>query len=280
MLLPRVLSAVVGIPAGVFMVWLGGWWFAGFVILLALVGMCEFTYTLRAARIEVVKEVAFPCLLALLVCAQALRSEYLVLALQALTYVLVLGSLGFHLFVPTEGSKITSVGATVLGTMYVSFFGFTLWVRNSPGTGSSLHGPLAGWDLGARYLLLVLCCTWALDSGAYFVGRSLGKHKLCPTVSPGKTVEGSVGGAAAAVLIGVAFGRLLFGLPLAQCLVLGALVGVLGQVGDLSKSLVKRDVGVKDFGSLIPGHGGVLDRFDSLLASLPAVYFYLTAVNQ
>jgi phosphatidate cytidylyltransferase len=129
--------------------------------------------------------------------------------------------------------------------------------------------------VGACWLVLVVFACWAEDTAAYAVGRTLGKRQLCPAVSPGKTIEGSAAGFLAAVLVAAAFGRW-FGLPLGHAAMLGALIGVLAQLGDLSKSVMKRQAGVKDSGSIIPGHGGVLDRFDSLLFSAPAAFYYLS----
>ncbi|WP_372015158.1 phosphatidate cytidylyltransferase [Pseudoxanthomonas sp. 10H] len=124
---------------------------------------------------------------------------------------------------------------------------------------------------GHRWLLAALALVWAADSGAYFAGRHFGRRKLAPTISPNKTVEGAIGGVVAGVAIALAFGALA-GAGAAQlpALALVALVAVLASiVGDLVESLLKRQAGVKDSGSLIPGHGGILDRVDGVLAALP-----------
>jgi len=128
---------------------------------------------------------------------------------------------------------------------------------------------------GARWLLMALAIVWAGDTGAYFVGRALGRHKLAPAISPSKTVEGMIGGMVCALLAGAGFAWFA-GASLAQMpLVLGlALVTFLASVvGDLFESLLKRHVKVKDSGDLLPGHGGVLDRIDALLAALPVFAF-------
>ncbi|NYZ62605.1 phosphatidate cytidylyltransferase [Luteimonas deserti] len=128
---------------------------------------------------------------------------------------------------------------------------------------------------GNRWLLLALAIVWATDTGAYFAGRRFGRRKLAPRISPNKTVEGLMGGVAAGVLVAVAFAPLA-GATVAQ-LPLVALVAVLtvlaSVVGDLFESLLKRHAGAKDSGTLIPGHGGVLDRIDSVLAALPVFAF-------
>ncbi|MHB8911225.1 MAG: phosphatidate cytidylyltransferase [Lysobacter sp.] len=125
---------------------------------------------------------------------------------------------------------------------------------------------------GHRWLLAALAVVWAADTGAYFTGRKFGKHKLAPRVSPNKTIEGLAGGVIAGVVVGVAAAFWLAGAPVAQlpAVALVALAAVLFSViGDLFESLLKRHAGVKDSGHLIPGHGGILDRLDGVLAALP-----------
>ena len=124
---------------------------------------------------------------------------------------------------------------------------------------------------GHRWLLAALALVWAADSGAYFAGRRFGRRKLAPTISPNKTIEGAIGGLVAGVAVALAFGAFA-GATLAQLplLALVAVATVLASiVGDLVESLLKRQAGAKDSGTLIPGHGGVLDRIDGVLAALP-----------
>ena len=156
--------------------------------------------------------------------------------------------------------------------------------------GGSLY---AGWLLslfillrnlpqGLSWVLLAVLSTFACDSAAYLVGKALGRHKMVPHLSPGKTWEGAAGGLLAAIasaaLLTLVFNTYVPGLQIAlalpQALLLGLLIGILGQLGDLSESLLKRSVRAKDAGGLIPGHGGLLDRLDSLLFTGPATYFF------
>jgi phosphatidate cytidylyltransferase len=136
---------------------------------------------------------------------------------------------------------------------------------------------------GALRLLFALVLVWAADVGAYFAGKGFGRSKLAPNVSPGKTWEGVYGGLALALVIAGAAGLWLFKLPNAAAwlpfLLLCVAVVLLSIVGDLGESLLKRQVGVKDSGTLLPGHGGVLDRVDSLLAALPAMALGLKALD-
>jgi phosphatidate cytidylyltransferase len=127
--------------------------------------------------------------------------------------------------------------------------------------------------LGLIYILLTLFTIWATDSGAYFIGKSLGKRKLWPEISPNKTVEGFIGGLFSAMVVGVlfyVFSNLDY--TLLQLLLISLIIGVFGQLGDLVQSAYKRHYGVKDSGKLLPGHGGILDRLDSVIFILPILH--------
>ena len=134
--------------------------------------------------------------------------------------------------------------------------------------------PFGQADRGAWLMLFVAVCVWMTDTGAYLVGRKWGRHKLAPALSPNKTIEGSLGGLALALLTGALFG-LWIHLPLRDGLAVGLIAGVMGQAGDLFESALKREIGIKDFGGIMPGHGGALDRFDSLLFVTPLAFCYL-----
>ena len=165
------------------------------------------------------------------------------------------------------------LGMTLGGAVYTGgLLGYALLLAELP---DLPEGPAAnGGGSGSAWLLLVLLGTAACDTGAYLVGSAAGRHKLIPHISPGKTWEGLAGGALGAVLAAVAFaGPLrLNGL---QAVALGLVVCVAAVLGDLGESMVKRAAGVKDSGSIIPGHGGLLDRMDSILFVLPAVYWFV-----
>lgn len=129
---------------------------------------------------------------------------------------------------------------------------------------------------GAGFVVVALCLSWASDTGAYFAGRFLGKHKLYEAVSPKKTVEGALGGLAASLLsVLLAHVWFLPSLPLGEGLVLGLVAGGLGQAGDLGESLLKRSFGIKDSGGIVPGHGGILDRVDALMITGTMTYLYV-----
>lgn len=132
-------------------------------------------------------------------------------------------------------------------------------------------------DVGMQLTFLLIGTIWCGDTGAYLIGRALGKHKLSTPISPRKTVEGTIAGIVVGTLISMALGTLLLKdtLTLTNAAFIGLLLSILGQLGDLSVSLMKRTAGVKDSGDFIPGHGGLLDRCDSLIFSAPILYYYL-----
>lgn len=152
------------------------------------------------------------------------------------------------------------VARQVLGLVYISLsLSFLILIRSSEG--------------GAQWIFWLLCIVAAGDTGAFYTGTYLGRHKLCPWVSPKKTIEGSIGGLAANVLVALVFKMIL--LPSAavlSCIAFALAVGVAGQVGDLFASEFKRSAGIKDSGTLLPGHGGFLDRLDALLFASPLAY--------
>lgn len=152
-----------------------------------------------------------------------------------------------------ESFALQNMGATIAGIAYVVLpWSFMMIIRTR--------------ELGALFLITLFFCTWSCDVAAYFVGSNLGKNLLCSKVSPKKTWEGFFGGAAASFLCGGVL-ALFFSFPPLPLLLMGLLCGVAGQLGDLGESVLKREAGVKDTGSIIPGHGGLLDRFDSILVN-------------
>ncbi len=164
-----------------------------------------------------------------------------------------------------EHRKLEDGMATLTGIFYVVFLSF--------------HVTLV--DQMDRYSILVwliFLTAFGTDVMAYFSGYLFGKHKLCPVISPKKTIEGSVGGTLGSVILCGVFGYFLVPEILVHCLIIGLLGGIISQFGDLTASIFKRKMGIKDYGNLIPGHGGVLDRFDSVLFTAPLVYYYVILV--
>lgn len=160
----------------------------------------------------------------------------------------------------TEIIGVLSTGVVLLAVPFALFVSF-LTLNNDLITGK-------------EFLLMYLVILWIFDSFAYIVGSFAGKHKLFERISPGKTWEGTLGGLFSGILAAWIVSLIYTGIPLIHWLVIAFLIMIFGTLGDLVESMFKRNAGVKDSGSLLPGHGGILDRFDALLFSAPVVYFY------
>ena len=167
------------------------------------------------------------------------------------------------LFIRRENSQaLSSISVTMFGLLYIAWF-FSFFIK------------LKFLPQGALLVAFLILVTKMGDVGAYFVGRSIGKHSLIPRISPNKTVEGTIGGLIASVASALISKSYLPNYSFAHLLTLGILLGILAQVGDLAESLIKRDCGVKDAGNNISGFGGMLDVIDSLLFTAPIFYFYV-----
>lgn len=179
----------------------------------------------------------------------------------------------YHLF-RSEGDPFGRSGRIFLGWIYVvvPFFCFSA-LGFGHFTGMTSMG-------GYHYTLplSILLLIWANDTGAYVLGRAFGRHKLFERISPGKTWEGFIGGLLSALVVGIVLYRYFGGLPQSIWLAMAAIVSIIGTVGDLVESMLKRSLGIKDSGGILPGHGGLLDRFDSLLFATPAVYVFLSVM--
>ncbi len=179
----------------------------------------------------------------------------------------LLGLLCYQVGFAPPGNRHLSMFILLFGILYIGYtLGHFLLLRNQQD--------------GGLLVLFVLLVTWASDAAAYYVGKTWGARPLAPRLSPNKTVEGFLGGMVVAPVIAW-IGHLMF-LPVVtpiDCLILGILFTILGLLGDLSESALKRQAGVKDSGALIPGHGGMLDRVDSLLLNAPVFYYYMEFVH-
>ncbi|MBI3299534.1 MAG: phosphatidate cytidylyltransferase [Elusimicrobia bacterium] len=261
MLLPRVLTALVGIPALLYFMHLGGLAYWALITVIAGLALHEYAAVLWLGGRGVQRwlSVLGGAALAGAVGLDGTRMPGLpALVLTALTAAAVLRE------VFRKEHSLDRAALTVFGALFVGW-----------GLG---HLPLVrGLEKGELWTYLIFAAVWTCDSAAYFVGRGLGKHKLAEVISPKKTWEGAAGGLAgafAAVFIARGlFLREVLSLPLAVGTAL--LVGTLGQVSDLAQSLVKRAAGAKDSSSLLPGHGGLFDRMDSFLLLAPAYYYLL-----
>lgn len=168
----------------------------------------------------------------------------------------------YFLFLYKGANVMFHLGYILIGSFYIGWF---------------LRYPILLMQKGVSLLLMALFITWANDSFAFFVGSSIGKHKLAPSLSPNKSVEGAIGGLLGAIFVSLIVGLIIGVAPIGAA-ILAIAGGIAAQIGDLFESKLKRLFGVKDSGFLFPGHGGVMDRIDSLLFSLPAVYYLLPLI--
>ena len=259
-LLPRVLTALVGIPLILVADWQGGVWWAGLIAAIVIVGAHEFGW-LHPGLSTVARGVTMAGALALAASVVALENRA-VMGLVFVGSVVLAAAVVAHLRAPVDpGVAVWPRWPTaLLGALYLGL----------PG------GVLVRWRLEAPYTAIVwlFVTLWANDTTAYFVGLAAGRRRLAPRISPGKSWEGAVAGAVAATLT-AAVGSVALGVPLWTGAVLGVAVSVTSQAGDFFKSSIKRRAGVKDTGTILPGHGGVIDRFDGLLAASPIVYLLI-----
>jgi len=283
----RVLFAAVAAPVGVWVVLAGDWPLAATLAIASALGAWEFFRIARAAGVHAFANAgaALSGIIPLAVHAHYLEVYSVSNALAAVVLLVVLGATIWTRGV--TGRPLTSAAVTVLGVLYTRgllSFGYalryhdTVWYYDAiPGAAGAR---VAGFAVspGGMLLLLPVLLTWMSDIGAYFVGRAIGGRKLIPSVSPGKTVAGAVGGLVATVLVAWIGGRVLLprvaqlGLSPAGAILFGAAISIAAQIGDLFESLLKREAGVKNSSNLLPGHGGILDRFDSVFFALPVAY--------
>ena len=303
----RVLVAVVAIPLILLLATAGGFYFFGFVAILSAFALHEFYGIARAKGTRPQAGIGLMfgfCINAAFFHAKlqnavlgVLERSGIALPLPSMTQLfLILVLLFVSLIFAVElfrntGSALANIAATIVGSFYVSAFLSTLVglrelftpevfpvYRYFDTVGVSAPPEVAEtiYEWGGLTIVAVFASVWVCDSAAYFAGRAFGKRKLFERVSPNKTWEGAIAGVLFAVAAFVLIQRAALPyLEFTDALVCGAIVGVFGQLGDLVESLLKRDAGLKDSSALIPGHGGILDRFDSLLFVSPLIFLYM-----
>ncbi len=278
----RLVVAFLGIPALLAFIRLGGIVYAVFVTAMVLLGLWEYFRLLRAGGLTPRPVPSYLAALMFLAACfyhvgffnQRHSWETLGWQLILIVFLLIMVLQAVEVLRPT-GTAWMNLSANLVGVLWVAGFGSSfILVRSADIT--YLRGSV---DLAYRLTLSLYVSVWVCDSLAYLLGKRFGIRKILPLVSPGKTIVGTISG-----LIGALFTIFLFGLldflpkdvfPPLYLLALGLIVGVAGQLGDLVESRMKRDFKVKDTGTLLPGHGGVLDRFDSLLFVMPLAYLFL-----
>lgn len=263
-------------PLALALIWWSPWAVVAAVVAIMVIALLELygAFSRNGYRVHAGLGIALATALAATPLLNRLVAFDLTLPVISLTIMVSLvGTLPYH----ARKGALAEWALTLSGAIYVAVLGCHLILLRfietplSPTPFVSL-----GMSSGAAWLYLVCLVTWLQDGFAYLVGRSMGRTPMTPHLSPKKTWEGAAGGMAGAIAAG-ALSVVLFGLPIPIWLgmVLGIVGGIVGPLGDLAESLIKRQVGLKDTGQLIPGHGGILDRVDSLLFTAPVLYYLI-----
>lgn len=260
----RYLGALILSPL-VVVLFLGGIYLKLLIMILSLFGMYEFFSIVKKSNIRPLSMVAYVLCVIYYIFLINNKINY------SMVFFIIIVSIFIMLCIPVVNEKynFVDVAVTLLGFLYVSiFFSFIVLISEK--------------DYGKYLVWIVFISSWMCDTTAYYVGKYLGKNKLCPKVSPKKTIEGSIGGllgsTLACGLYGIFLDRLGINLPIFNFFLVGIFSGVFCQFGDLAASSIKRHVNVKDYSNLIPGHGGILDRFDSILFASVVVYYYISII--
>ncbi|GAB4179115.1 MAG: phosphatidate cytidylyltransferase [Calditrichia bacterium] len=272
-LLPRVIVALLGIPVIIALIYFGRWGMLLFTLFITVRVVYEFFK--MAAEIDIYVYF-YPLMLTAILLPVSLFFEYTVLDLAMILMFIILYLLIIMLR-KQDGNPVTNLAWSLLLLIYGTIFPvFLLVIREY--THHWFH-----WDYHQSFYIILswFIMIWICDTFAYFGGSALGKHKLAPEISPNKSVEGFVFGLAGAVV--ASFVLYLIGwLPFfwIYAVALGIILGIFGQIGDLVESRIKRITGVKDTASLLPGHGGIMDRFDSIIFTAPMVAGYLYLISR
>ena len=286
----RIITGIIGIAISAVVIQMGGAVFAGAVILLALIGWYEFSSAFSRAGMDISIFLGAFTLILILCCAWLGNIEELLA-------VLTLGSLAIFLLTVLFSMRPNEAGVSVAGLFYLGLpFAHLIMLRflaDEPHKVESLvnfHNFVSenagninffetlsnlNFDGGCELVWILFACTWASDTFAFFIGSAIGSHRLAPSISPNKTIEGFLGSVVGTALTAVVVGTFLFGYPITQMAEIGVILAIVATLGDLVESSIKRYTGVKDSGFIIPGHGGVLDRFDSILYTAPVFYYFI-----
>ena len=256
----RVITALIGISLLIGIIYLAPpWVFTILILFVALVGLNEFYSMIRPKVAE--KIVFLNYLLTIVLFFSLFVKDRFYISIFPLFVLFPLASFVFSY--PRHCAKMGDIGQIIMGPFYICLPLVFL-------------AKIARLPQGQLWVFFILAVTFAGDTFSFYSGRLLGRHKLTQ-ISPGKTWEGALGGLTANLVSAGVFGYLLFpSLSIISIMVLGIVIGISGQVGDLAESMLKRISNIKDSGKILPGHGGILDRIDSLLFAIPALYIYLT----
>jgi len=263
--LKRIIVAVVAIPLILIAAYLGGYYFFCFIALVALLSFYEFSLLSKNKNAHVNLFLGEITIFLLLLNQVTNFTD--IISLLLLSSVLLLTIELFR----NNGSALLNLGLTFLGIFYIGIFSVAIIALREFYTNS-----VNDYIKGAYLIISIFASIWVGDSAAYYFGTAFGKHKLFPRVSPKKSWEGAIFGFIFSVGTMILMKVILLNfLSLFDVIIIGVIIGTIGQIGDLVESLIKRDSAVKDSSALIPGHGGFFDRFDSLIFSAPVIWMYL-----
>jgi phosphatidate cytidylyltransferase len=259
MLRHRILTAVVGLPLLIAVIWFGEPWFTILIAVMAALASFEFYRMAGGLRVQPITYFGIAWVLLLIVSPHCLYPQTLPILITSAIVV----SLIWLLFRRPRDQAFASWAWTMAGILYIGWM-LSYWVQLR-----SLEG-------GKELVFLAMFTTFASDTSAFFIGRTWGKHALAPAISSGKTWEGAIGGLLSSIVASLII-SVIFILPFSywQIALVGLIISVFAQFGDLVESLLKRNTGVKDAGKLMPGHGGILDRVDSLIFTGVIVYYFV-----
>ncbi len=287
----RVLVAIIGIPLAVAIIYFGSYIFSFAIIIIAILGIGEYLKLIEKKSSYIQKFSTYLFTISILLIFSFVYSPSNIALLLLLTFMIeFLTIYSIQVFKGVKGA-IVSISGAINISIYLGF-GFSsliiirnfnkylLYWRDIFGQNSFLYSTeFAESSIWALFVLFIFITIWMCDSGAYFIGKSFGKNKLHPEVSPKKSWEGAIAGLVTSI---ITFSLLNYffipQIPLYFSLIGAILIGVIGQIGDLAESQLKRDAEIKDSSNLLPGHGGILDRFDSVLFVFPTMLVYLIVI--
>ena len=250
----RIISACIMLPLFI-LVYLGGPWLFAAAFAVGIIGLHEFYKGFEAVGTRPCVPLGYIAVAAIYTLDAFFPDDYRFVMFWAAAVVMCSMIYGFNV----EKRKLQDMTSTLMGIFYTGFLSF--------------HIVLIDQTPFRQLIWLVFLAAFGTDIMAYFTGMAIGKHKLCPHLSPKKSIEGAVGGVIGSMILCILFGHFFAPDFKILCLITGFFGSIVSQLGDLSASAFKRQMGIKDYGHLIPGHGGILDRFDSVLFTAPAVFY-------
>ncbi|WP_303866992.1 phosphatidate cytidylyltransferase [Acetobacterium wieringae] len=256
----RIWTGVIGLPLLIFILYTGGFILVVGVSILAFVGTMEYTRAINK-MIRPKMNVVLMIILTIMLMVTIKLDYYFLMPVLLVAFIII-----FCYEILSGNAGIERGSATLMGLIYVPIMFGHLFLFETV-------------NKGPYYMWLIFVIAFTTDTAAYFIGKSIGNRKIAPLISPKKTIAGSVGGVVVAALCTILYGTILssyfsFVLPWYLYLVVGVFGSIAGQCGDLTASMIKRKAKIKDFGTILPGHGGILDRFDSILFIIPLIYIF------